>query len=87
MTSNLIWASHHRYLPSQERVSNVCVAGSFSDQHVLRAPGLVLHAGAGRAAAQQCHDLHEPAHHRPPPRQQEDWKEENNGNTKPKANV
>ena len=30
---------------------------------MLGAVGLVLDAGAGRAAAQLCHGLHEPAHH------------------------
>ena len=62
-------------------------AGSLADQHVLRPPGPVLHAGAGGAAAQQRHDLHEPAHHGPASRQQEDGQEENHGNTEPQANV
>ena len=57
-----------RYLPAQPdelKVKSLIFAGSLADQHVLRPPGPVLDAGAGGAAAQQRHDLHEPAHHGP----------------------
>ena len=88
MTPNIMYTSRSLApVICQPRRLKVIFAGSLSDQHVLRPAGPVLHAGAGGAAAQQCHDLHEPAHHRPPPGQQEDWQEENNGNTKPQANV
>jgi hypothetical protein len=45
-------------------------AGANADEHVLRAAGPVLHAGAGWPAALQRHGLHESADHRPLPRLQ-----------------
>ena len=54
---------------------------------MLCAAGPVLDAGAGRAAAELGHDLHEPADHRPPPGQQEGRQEEDHRDTQPQAYV
>ena len=54
---------------------------------MLGAPGSVLDAGAGRAAAELGHDLHEPADHRAPPRQQTRRQEEDHWDTQPKEDV
>ena len=52
--------------------------GAQPDQHVLSAPGPVLHVGAGGTAAKLRHDLHEPTDHRTPSRQQESCPQEDN---------
>ena len=62
-------------------------SGSNSDKHVLGASGPVLDVGAGRPAAEQRHDLHEPIDHGPPSSQQEDGQEENYRNSQSQANV
>ena len=48
----------------QEKYMFLKPSGAGADEHVLGAVGLVLHVGAGRAAAQLGHGLHEPADHR-----------------------
>ena len=60
--------------------------GANPDEHVLRAAGPVLHAGAGRPAALHRHGRHEPAHHRPPPRHPQ-GQEEDDRNSQSKENV
>ena len=54
---------------------------------MLCATGSVLDAGAGRAAAELCHDLHESADHWPPPGQQESRQEEDHWDTQPQEDV
>ena len=90
MTPNIIYTSRSPapvIWQPRLRVKSEIFSGSLPDQHVLRPTGPVLHAGAGGAAAQQRHDLHEPAHHRTASRQQTDREEENHRDTKPQANV
>ena len=77
---------HVKSVDLSPRVTAYC-PGADPDEHVLGASGSVLDAGAGRPAAQQRHDLHEPAHHRTASRQQKDREEENHGDTQPQANV
>ena len=66
--------------------NNLDIAGADVDEHVLRAAGPVLDAGAGRAAALHRHGRHEPAHHRPAPRLQAGT-EEDHWYSKPKKDV
>ena len=54
---------------------------------MLCAAGSVLDVGAGRAAAELCHDLHESADHWTPPGQQESRQEEDHRDTQPQEDV